>query len=165
MCIRDSHQSIRELATLAPTVQTIAVVPVGLTKYRFEGKRPQSIRSAIHIHETPEWIDTNWERQPLWDETQHTHALEMPALSPAADLGYCARQIVSTDVPMRVYTPEEAARVVDLVEAYQPHMRALYGTNMVYASDEFYLLCGRDMPPADRYDGMPQYSNLSLIHI
>lgn len=153
------HQSIRELAALAPIVQTIAVVPVGLTKYRFEGKRPQSIRSAIHIHETAEWIDTNWERQPLWDETQQKHGLETPALARAADLGYCARQIVATDVPMRVYTPEEAARVVDLVEAYQPHMRALYGNNMVYASDEFYLLCGRDMPPADRYDGMPQYSN------
>jgi Fe-S oxidoreductase, related to NifB/MoaA family len=35
------HQSIRDLAALYPIVQTIAVVPVGLTKYRFEGKRPQ----------------------------------------------------------------------------------------------------------------------------
>lgn len=152
------HQSIRELAALSPIVQTIAVVPVGLTKYRFEGKRPQSIRAAIHIHETPEWIDTNWERQPLWDEAQQTITLETPP-SPASELGYCARQIVATDVPMRVYTAEEAARVVELVEAYQPGMRGLYGNNLVYASDEFYLLCGRDMPPADRYDGMPQYSN------
>ncbi len=153
------HQSIRELAALAPIVQTIAVVPVGLTKYRFEGKRPQSIRTAIHIHETPEWIDTNWERQPLWDEAQQKPMLTSSQTTAEIDLGYCARQIVSSDVPMRVYTSDEAARVVDLVEAYQPHMRALYGNNMVYPSDEFYLLCGRDMPPADRYDGMPQYSN------
>ena len=62
------HESIQQLAALHPIVQTIAVVPVGLTKYRFEGKRPQTIRAAIHVHETSDWIDTNWERQPLWDE-------------------------------------------------------------------------------------------------
>jgi NifB/MoaA-like Fe-S oxidoreductase len=66
------HQSIADLAALYPVVQTIAVVPVGLTKYRFDGKRPQSIRAAIQIHETPEWIDTNWERQPLWNENVQT---------------------------------------------------------------------------------------------
>jgi len=38
------HQSIEQLAALFPIVQTIAVVPVGLTKYRFDGKRPQTIR-------------------------------------------------------------------------------------------------------------------------
>ncbi|HEY3230160.1 MAG TPA: PDZ domain-containing protein, partial [Roseiflexaceae bacterium] len=118
------HQSIRELAALYPTVQTIAVVPVGLTKYRFEGKRPQSIRAAIEIHETPEWINENWERQPLWDEVTGLKADDrrpataradkgMPAYEPTSmsvdspvigdELGYCARQIVATDVPMRCY--------------------------------------------------------------
>jgi NifB/MoaA-like Fe-S oxidoreductase len=33
------------------------------------------------------------------------------------------------------------------------------GVGLVYASDEFYLLCGRELPPAAAYDGMPQYSN------
>ena len=139
------HQSIRDLGALYPLVQTIAVVPVGLTKYRFEGKRPQSIRAAIHIHETAEWIDTNWERQPLWDE--------------ADSLGHCSRQIVSADVPMRCYRPDEAARVVDLVEHYHEQFRREYGVGLVYPSDEFYLLCGREVPAADAYDGMPQYSN------
>src|SRR5689334_17103072 len=98
------HESIRQLAALHPIVQTIAVVPVGLTKYRFEGKRPQTIRAAIHVHETPEWIDTNWERQPLWDEAirletrGNRQALEeTPSAyrpSPiASELGHCARQI------------------------------------------------------------------------
>jgi NifB/MoaA-like Fe-S oxidoreductase len=146
------HQSIRELAALYPIVQTIAVVPVGLTRYRFEGKRPQTIRAAIHIHETPEWINENWERQPLWDE-----AVAQPSL--AADLGHCSRQIVATDVPMRCYTADEAARVVDVVESYQAALRAQHGVGLIYPSDEFYLLCGRELPPAERYDGMPQYSN------
>jgi NifB/MoaA-like Fe-S oxidoreductase len=174
------HESIRQLAALYPVVQTIAVVPVGLTKYRFDGKRPQTIRAAIHIHETPEWIDENWERQPLWDEALHLldQADEQSAnnrtlsLSPrfpvslsaesssvASELGYCSRQIVSTDVPMRCYRPEEAARVIDLLELYQARFRAELGIGLVYPSDEFYILSGRDLPPADAYDGMPQYSN------
>lgn len=153
------HQSIQELGALYPIVQTIAVVPVGLTKYRFEGKRPQSIRAAIHIHETPEWIDTNWERQPLWDEAQtHQPINVLPQFSPA-ELGHCSRQIVATDVPMRCYQPEEAARVIDILEQYQAHFRREHGIGLVYPSDEFYLLCGRELPPADLYDGMPQYSN------
>jgi NifB/MoaA-like Fe-S oxidoreductase len=162
------HQSIRELAALYPIVQTIAVVPVGLTTYRFEGKRPQTIKAAIHIHETPEWIDENWERQPLWDDafktqdpgprTQDVMLVEEQQFS-AGSLGHCARQIVSTDVPMRCYRPEEAARVVDLVEQYQERYRTEHGVGLVYPSDEFYLLCGRDLPPAAAYDGMPQYSN------
>ncbi len=142
------HQSIRELASMYPIVETIAVVPVGLTKYRFEGKRPQSIRTAIEIHETPDWIDANWERQPLWDQ----------AVS-AQDLGYCSRLGAATDVPMRCYSGAEAARVVDIIEEYQQRFMQMHGCSLVYPSDEFYLLADREMPPSERYDGMPQYSN------
>ena len=142
------HQSIRDLAALYPIVQTIAVVPVGLTKYRFEGKRPQSIRTAIEIHEGPDWIDANWERQPLWDQ-----AIK------AEDLGFCSRLGAATDVPMRVYNAQEAAAVVDIIEVYQKRFQAEHDCALVYPSDEFYLLCDRPMPPAERYDGMPQYSN------
>jgi NifB/MoaA-like Fe-S oxidoreductase len=173
------HQSIRDLAALYPIVQTIAVVPVGLTKYRFDGKRPQSIRAAIQVHETPEWIDMNWERQPLWEaavsqrESRIDNGLQtiddgrfaLPSSilhrpsSPAEELGHCARQIVATDVPMRCYQPDEAAQVIDALEPYQARFRGELGVSLVYPSDEFYLLCGRKLPPAAAYDGMSQYSN------
>jgi NifB/MoaA-like Fe-S oxidoreductase len=162
------HQSIRDLAALYPIVQTIAVVPVGLTKYRFDGKRPQSIRAAIRVHETPEWIDTNWERQPLWEEATKHQAPGSQSQIPlivddagfsAEELGHCARQIVSADVPMRCYQADEAARVIDALEPYQAHFRRELGVGLVYPSDEFYLLCGRELPPMADYDGMPQYSN------
>lgn len=158
------HQSIRALAALYPTVETIAVVPVGLTKYRFEGKRPQSIRAAIQIHETPEWIDATWERQPRWDEVVQTAGIANRERtpnpqSPTLDLGSCARQIVAADVPMRCYRPDEAARIIDLCESYARRFRHELGAGLVYPSDEFYLLCERDLPPAAAYDGMPQYSN------
>ncbi len=142
------HQSIRDLAALYPVVQSIAVVPVGLTKYRFEGKRPQSIRTAIEIHETPEWIDANWERQPLWNQAVK-----------AEDLGFCSRLGAATDVPMRVYTSEEAARVVAIIETYQTRFLADHGTALVHPSDEFYLLSNLPVPPMQRYADMPQYSN------
>jgi NifB/MoaA-like Fe-S oxidoreductase len=171
------HESIQQLAALHPIVQTIAVVPVGLTKYRFEGKRPQTIRAAIHVHETSDWIDTNWERQPLWDESARVTTDHRPPTTTegaaglgssvvgrqssvvAEALGHCARQIVATDVPMRCYRPAEAARVIDMIDPYQQSFRSKLGVGLVYASDEFYLLSGRAMPPADAYDGMPQYSN------
>ena len=167
------HQSIRELAALYPIVQTIAVVPVGLTKYRYEGKRPQSIRAAIHVHETPEWIDTNWERQPLFEDAIAGRGLtleesgtreKLPLASvvnppSVTELGHCARQIVATDVPMRVFRSDEAARVIDVIAPYQARFRAELGIGLVYASDEFFLLSGRELPAASAYDGMPQYSN------
>src|SRR5205085_10003721 len=77
----------------------------------------------------------------------------------AADLGHCARQIVATDVAMRCYRPDEAARVIDMVEPYQQNFRSKLDVGLVYASDEFYLLSSRTLPSADAYDGMPQYSN------
>ena len=170
------HQSIRELAELYPVVQSIAVVPVGLTKYRFTGKAPQTIKSAIHIHETPEWIDENWEKQPLWDEAfagREQEAgvrgqgsgvgvqipLNPQPQSPPLDLGHCSRQIISTDVPMRCYTGVEAGGIIDLIGGYQRQYQSQLGINLVYPSDEFYILAGRDMPAAAEYDDMPQFSN------
>lgn len=148
------HRTVQDLAALYPAVQSIAVVPVGLTKFRFMGKRPQTIRAAIQVHETPEWIDTNWERQPLWSEAP-------PAGAPLHDpeLGFCSRLGAATDVPLRCYTPAEAAQVIDLLQPYTERFARELGLHLVYPSDEFYILCERELPPADFYDGMPQYSN------
>ncbi len=141
------HQSIRDLAAWYPTVQSISVVPVGLTKYRFNKGKPATIRAAIQVHETDEWRNSNWEVQPDWQDPT------------AADLGFCSRLAPATDVPLRCYTPEEAARLIDDVEPYQRHYEAEIGYGLVYPSDEFYLLCGRDLPAAATYDDFPQYSN------
>ncbi len=150
------QRTVEDLAALYPVVQSIAVVPVGLTKYRFNGKKPATIRTAIQVHETPEWIDTNWERQPLWQD--QIRPAGQPQLS-AEDFGFCARLGAATDVPLRCYTPNEAAQVIDILRPYSERFQHDLGLNLVYPSDEFYLLCERDMPPADFYDGMPQYSN------
>jgi NifB/MoaA-like Fe-S oxidoreductase len=153
------HRTVRDLASYFPVVQSIAVVPVGLTRFRFQGKAPQSIRAAIQVHETPEWLDSNWERQPLWTESTPPAHTPSPVQPAQMDWGYCARMGAATDVPLRCYTPDEAARVIDEMLPYQDYYRRELGTGLVYPSDEFFLLCGRDLPPDTFYDDYPQYSN------
>ncbi|MDR1764994.1 MAG: DUF512 domain-containing protein [Lachnospiraceae bacterium] len=53
----------------------------------------------------------------------------------------------------------DAAAVIEVVERFQGAFMEAHGTHFVHASDEFYLLAGRDMPAADNYDGYPQLEN------
>ncbi|HEX7002397.1 MAG TPA: DUF512 domain-containing protein [Trueperaceae bacterium] len=52
-----------------------------------------------------------------------------------------------------------AADVVRRVEAWQARMMRERGTRFVFASDEFYLTAGRDLPPAAAYEGFPMLEN------
>jgi putative radical SAM enzyme (TIGR03279 family) len=57
-------------------------------------------------------------------------------------------------------TPAEAAASLSQIETAQRRFRHELGVAFVYASDELYLLAGRqDVPPADAYDGFPVLSN------
>lgn len=60
---------------------------------------------------------------------------------------------------MRVFTPEEARRVVDQVAPMQRHFRAAFGSSFIQLSDEFYLMAGRPVPSTSWYDGFPQLDN------
>jgi putative radical SAM enzyme (TIGR03279 family) len=60
---------------------------------------------------------------------------------------------------MRLHTPDEANRVVDLVEAWQATFRDVLGHRMVFAADEYYLMTGRDFPLADAYEGFPMHED------
>ena len=90
-------QTVAELATLYPAVQSIAIVPVGLTRYHRCDLRP--------------------------------------------------------------YRPDEAEPIVDQINAWQREYRKQHSLNLVYASDEWYLLAGHEVPSADEYDGFPQLEN------
>ena len=54
---------------------------------------------------------------------------------------------------------EGAARVIDEVERWQHQIRAEEGRTFIYLGDEFYFLAGREVPPAEMYDGFPQLDN------
>jgi putative radical SAM enzyme (TIGR03279 family) len=90
-------QTVADLATLHPAVQSIAIVPVGLTRYHRCDLRP--------------------------------------------------------------YRPDEAGPIIDQITAWQRDHRKQYGLNLVYASDEWVLLAGHQVPSADEYDGFPQLEN------
>ena len=65
----------------------------------------------------------------------------------------------SDPFPLVQFDREGAARVIDQVEAWQARMRAEEGRTFIYLGDEFYFLAGREVPPAEMYDGFPQLDN------
>ncbi len=93
------ERSIHDLAALSPAVESVAVVPVGLTKHR-EGL-----------------------------------------------------------APLRPFTKEEAAAVIETVEHFGKMMLAATGERVVYPADEWYLLAERPIPGEEFYGDMSQLEN------
>jgi putative radical SAM enzyme (TIGR03279 family) len=72
----------------------------------------------------------------------------------------CSRILPSAaDLPLRTFLPEEARAVVQQTRRWQREYRRAHDCSLVYASDEFYLLCNEPVPSAASYDGYPQYEN------
>lgn len=110
------ERTVRDLAAHFPSVLSIGVVPVGLTR------TPQEILSG------PE-----------------------PS---------CSRILPSAaELPLRTFRSDEALAVVRQTRRWQRRFRREYDCSLVFASDEFYLLCGEPVPSARSYDGYPQYEN------
>ena len=92
-------RTMQNLKAYYPAVQSVAAVPVGLTKYR-EGLTPLSL-----------------------------------------------------------FTAEQAADVIDRMEAMGDEMEAAGKPRLFYPSDEFYLTAGRPLPPAAFYADFVQWEN------
>lgn len=93
------RRSLRDLGELMPNITSMAVVPVGVTKFR-EGL-----------------------------------------------------------YPLKTFTPEGAGETIDIIESFQKEFLEKFGTRTVFPSDEFYLIAGRPIPPAEVYEDYPQYEN------
>ena len=61
--------------------------------------------------------------------------------------------------PLTDFSSEEAAAVIDMVEAFATEHKAKTGSRMFFLADEFYLKAGRELPDADYYEGYPQLEN------
>ena len=48
--------------------------------------------------------------------------------------------------PLKSVTAEEAARTIDTVERWQKQLFDRHGIHFIHASDEFYILAGRELP-------------------
>lgn len=61
--------------------------------------------------------------------------------------------------PLRSFTPEEAASVIDLIESWQKRLYPQCKLHFIHASDEWYIMAGREFPEEERYDGYLQLEN------
>lgn len=93
------NSTLADLAAMHPAVNSVSVVPVGVTRYR-EGL-----------------------------------------------------------YPLRPYTKDEAAAVVEQVEAFADVCRKRTGTRLAWCSDEFYLLAERELPDEAYYEEFTQLDN------
>ncbi|MFN2106869.1 MAG: DUF512 domain-containing protein, partial [Candidatus Promineifilaceae bacterium] len=60
---------------------------------------------------------------------------------------------------MRPHTPTEAAEALEYVLARQPEFLERFGVRFVYPTDEWYLVTGREVPPAEAYDDQALMEN------
>ena len=61
--------------------------------------------------------------------------------------------------PLEPFDKADAERVIDLIEQIGLEQKQKVGVRGCYASDEFYVLAERDVPPEEAYDGYPQIEN------
>ena len=61
--------------------------------------------------------------------------------------------------PLEPFNAQDAGEVIDLIEKYQKICMEKYGTHFIQASDEWYILAGREVPEEERYDGYLQLEN------
>ncbi len=93
------ERTLRDLTALAPMLQSVTAVPVGLTDHRD---------------------------------------------------GLC---------PLRPFTPDEARDIIAAVDRFGGQTLAEHGRRLCHAADEFYLLAGLALPPADFYGDFEQLEN------
>lgn len=92
-------RTIRELGEMLPYMESLSVVPVGLTRFR-EGL-----------------------------------------------------------AQLEAFTKEDAVLVLEQIHRWQAYFREKHGTVFVHASDEWFILAGRDFPPEEYYEGYGQLEN------
>ncbi|HOO27770.1 MAG TPA: DUF512 domain-containing protein [Lachnospiraceae bacterium] len=61
--------------------------------------------------------------------------------------------------PLEPFTREDAVSVLELIQKWQEEAYQAFGMHFVHASDEFYLLAGKELPQAENYDGYLQLEN------
>ena len=61
--------------------------------------------------------------------------------------------------PLEPFDQKDAEEVIDRIERWQIKANKEKGIHFVHASDEWYLLAGRELPEEERYDGYLQLEN------
>ena len=61
--------------------------------------------------------------------------------------------------PLRPFRPEEAAAVIDMIDAFNDRLTGQGRDKLAYPSDEFFLISGRPIPEVEYYNDFPQLEN------
>lgn len=61
--------------------------------------------------------------------------------------------------PVRSYHVDEAQAMIRQIEAWQQKLLPDWGTVLVHASDEWYVVAGQEVPPAEVYENYDQLEN------
>lgn len=61
--------------------------------------------------------------------------------------------------PLKSFTPDEAAAVIDTIDAFNSELILEGREKLAYPSDEFFQLCSRNLPPYEYYGDFPQLEN------
>ena len=61
--------------------------------------------------------------------------------------------------PLRVFTRAEAEALIEEIESRQQTLEKKIGTRFVFLADEWYMLCGKELPLYDDYEDFPQIEN------
>ncbi len=60
---------------------------------------------------------------------------------------------------LRLFTPEEAGRVIDTIDAFNKRLTEKIGYGIAYAADEFFIQAERPIPGENYYGDYPQLEN------
>ncbi len=61
--------------------------------------------------------------------------------------------------PLKPFDRKSAEDALEIIERWQKKIFEAHRTHFIHASDEFYILAGRELPEEARYDGYPQLEN------
>ncbi len=146
--------TISALAALYPTVQSIGVVPVGLTRHH-----PVSSSAVATCSSLSPAHQATAKRGRGETAKAGLRPFAASPFPPEQLQGGQPQGAAPTAASLHRFTPAEARQVVSQVGRWQRDLRSRFGRSLVYLADELYLLAGRPFPAEQRYDGFPQYEN------
>ena len=96
---------------------------------------------------------------PALDRTLNELAEMFPAVNSISVVPVGVTKFRDGLYPLTPYTREQAAALVDQVEAFAQNHLEKQGTRLVWCSDEFYLLAGRELPEEAYFEEFTQLDN------
>jgi len=106
----------------------------------------------------PEINDGEHLRRTLTDLAEF-HTGDIPAVISVAVVPVGLTRFRPDADELRAMRPEDARAVIELVRPMQAEFRDRFGSNFAWLSDEWFLIAGQPLPPAQSYEDYPQLEN------